>query len=74
MTQQNDVMLSLSDFKYYQGGIIDWIKYAGGLSRPPQPGGEAPPPAPAALISPELPTTAHGPVSDPALDGGAAAV
>ena len=65
-------MLSLSDFKYHQGGNIDWIKYAGELNQPP-PGAEAPLSTPAAFNSHESPALPHGPISDPALDGGAAA-
>ena len=59
-------MLCLSYYKYHQGPSVDWIKYAGEVSRllPVTCQSE-----PTALHSHESPAPTYGQVSDPALDG-----
>ena len=62
-------MLCLSYYKYHQGPSVDWIKYAGEVSRQLPATRQS---EPTSLHSYESPAPTHEQVSDPALDGRAA--
>ena len=66
-------MQSLSNYNYRPGSAFGWISYADQVRQQPPPGRDADLSAAAAVPNHELPSPSHGQISDPALDGRAAA-
>ena len=65
-------MQSLSNYNYRPGSAFGWISYADQVRQQPPPG-RAADLLPAAVPNHESPSPSHGQISDPALDGCAAA-
>ncbi|WP_201983558.1 hypothetical protein [Hymenobacter rubidus] len=66
-------MQSLSNYNYRQGSAAGWISYAGQLRQQPAAAEDFPSADAAASHSSENPSASNGQISDPALDGRAAA-
>ena len=67
-------MQSLSNYNYRQGSAAGWMSYAGKMRQHPSPDEDFQSADATPSHSSESPSAPNGQISDPALDGGTAAV